>query len=279
MEPGERLLSRQELKLFNDEIFVRFGLFFRDNKIDFVSKRLLERLKVKKIKSFREYYKFLKESPGGEMEYVKLLDLLTIKETSFFRNTAHFEVLKETILPELKVKKAGDKKLTVWSAGCSSGEEPYSIAIVLLEIFGRFSDWDIKVIGSDISTAALLKAKRGVYSEKDVLPVPERLRKKYFSRQKDRFELVDEVRKLVEFRYTNIINETFLLKHLDIVFCRNVIIYFRDEIREAIIRNFHRSLNRGGYLFLGHAETIDFNFDGFEFIDLNKALVYKKVKG
>jgi len=273
------LLTEEQFKKYNEFIFAKCGLHFRINKLEFLSEKLNERIREKNFKSFDDYYEFLINSENHHVEFKKLLDILTTKETSFFRNLPQFEVLKEVVLPEIlkeKIKK-GDRRVKVWSAGCSRGQEPYSIAMTVVETIKLLSSWDIKIIASDISTKALIYAQKALYTNDEIKSVPS-LYLKYFSKTtQDSFALKNRIKKLVAFRYHNLIDELFY-KGQDIIFCRNVSIYFKKEIKDKLIEKFYKALNPGGYLFIGHSETIKDKQKFFKQLRIGNAIVYKKLQ-
>ena len=206
---------------------------------------------------------------------------MTINETSFFRNMPQFELLRLQVLPELVARKGQDalRGLRVWSAGCSTGAEPYTIAIIVLELLEKWPRWEFKLFASDLSLSVLKQARQGRY-EADKLrdSVPPELLRKYFDLAGEEYQIKEHVRRRVSFDYHNLKHENGL-DHLDIIFCRNVMIYFDDEERKRVIDKFHRSLNPGGYLFLGHSESLQGVDVRFEFVFADKGTAYKKPEG
>ena len=274
----ENRLTIEELDLFNERVFSRCGLFFRENRRDFVSQRLRERLDKNELESFDQYYRLLCYSPQGEREFTKLLDVLTTKETSFFRNAPQFKVLEKEVFPQLAARCRGTGTITVWSAGCSTGQEPYTAAMVGLETTRRCPGVKVQVQGTDISTRALLKAKKAVYPQRELEAVPRRFRVRYVEpqlREEDTFVLKSEVRDAVNFRYHNLASQDVDLR-FDVIFCRNVVIYFRRDVVAGIMQKLHGCLRDGGYLFIGHSETLNRVFDGFETVEFDEAVIYRK---
>ncbi|MGM0607435.1 MAG: CheR family methyltransferase [Candidatus Muiribacteriota bacterium] len=276
------IINDAEFQLFKDLIYKSSGMEFNQkNKLRF-SMRLKERMGELGFKNFNNYYSYLnKRSTESEIEVKILLDLLTVNETSFFRNKNHFKALKETILPELFKKKPSmfTKKvnINIWSAGCSMGQEPYSIAMTFLEAVGLKSrQINFQVYATDISDTALATAKEGVYDKKRLQNIPGLSLKKYFIDKGNKIEVKPEVKKLVTFMNTNLKTTTYL-SGLDVIFCRNVMIYFDEKMREFAVKGFHKALNPGGYLFIGHSESLSKYKDFFKFKVINGGIVYKGV--
>lgn len=272
-------ISEDEFRLFRDLIHRECGLYFADNKRAFVSSRIGKRLAAKSIGSFYRYYRYLKE--GGaeqEEELLQLLDLLTINETSFFRNAPQFEFLEAVVLPELVERKRteGDRRLRIWSAGCSTGEEPYSIAISALEAASPSSGWDVRVYASDLSLSALEKADGGIYSEEKIARVDTARRHRYFQRVDGGYRVRDELKRIVIYDFHNLKHENGL-GELDIVFCRNVLIYFVPEEQRAVVQKLVRALVPGGYLFLGHSESVQGVAENLKFVHHGRGTAYRKV--
>lgn len=272
-------ISDDEFRLFRDFIHQECGLYFADNKMAFVSSRIGKRLAAKSIGSFYRYYRYLKERGNEqEEELLHLLDVLTINETSFFRNQPQFEVLEQVVLPELIQEKTGcgESSLRIWSAGCSTGEEPYSIAISVLEQLPTRSGWDVRIYASDLSLSALEKATRGVYQESKVQDIARRRYRRFFEMCPDGHQVKDDVRRLVIYDFHNLKHENGL-GDLDIVFCRNVLIYFDPEEQQKVVRKLIRSLRPGGYLFLGHSESVQGTSPELKFVHHSRGTAYKKV--
>lgn len=271
-------ISEDEFRLFRDLIHRECGLYFSDSKRAFLSSRIGKRLVATSIGSFYRYYRYLKE--GGEEqeeELLRLLDILTINETSFFRNRPQFEFLEQVVLPEILQAKRMESapSLRVWSAGCATGEEPYSIAISALEAIALKRGWEIRVYASDLSLSALERADRGVYSEAKLQGVDPSRQRRYFEVVPEGFRVRDEVKRLVIFDFHNLKHENGL-GNLDIVFCRNVLIYFDPDEQERVVRKLVRALKPGGYLFLGHSESVQGKFDDLKFVYHGLGTAYRK---
>jgi chemotaxis protein methyltransferase CheR len=272
-------ISDDEFRLFRDFIHEECGLYFADNKMGFVSSRIGKRLAAKSIGSFYRYYRYLKQRGNEqEEELLQLLDVLTINETSFFRNQPQFEVLEQVALPELiRLKsESRDHSLRIWSAGCSSGEEPYSIAISVIEQLATRSSWDVRIYASDLSLSALEKATAGIYPESKLQDMDRRRRRRFFDPCSDGYRVKDELRRLVIYDFHNLKHENGL-GDLDIVFCRNVLIYFDPEEQKKVVGKLNRALRPGGYLFLGHSESLQGANAELKFVHHSRGTAYKKV--
>jgi len=225
--------------------------------------RLRKRLRALKMKTFKEYCEFLFEPEGMAQELVSMIDVVTTNKTDFFREPSHFEFMTRRAISELvRSSGAGLKRpFSIWSAGCSTGEEPYTIAMVMEEFALQVPDFDYVVLATDISTRVLEKAKMGIYEEGKVADIPDRMKKKYLLRSKDRnrkqVRIVPELRNSIRFGRLNFMEEDFGMKEdMDMVFCRNVIIYFNRVTQERFLVKLVRHLAPGGYLFVGHSETL-----------------------
>lgn len=273
------VMTPDEFKLFRDLIHNECGIFLKEEKRDFLKMRVEKRLKTLSIGSYFNYYRYVKDE-RNRRELSSLLDSITINETYFFRNTPQFEILREKVIPELieRKRKAGDYNLMAWSAGCATGEEAYSIAIEILEAIPDISRWNVQVIASDISWRCIEIGQSGVYSGEKLKDVPPGYLTKYFIYSGDIYQVMDNVKRLVIFDFHNLKHENGLTK-VDVVFCRNVMIYFDIEEQKRIVARFRKVLNKDGYLFLGHAESLQGIANGdFRFLYLNKGTAYQKVK-
>jgi chemotaxis protein methyltransferase CheR len=272
-------ISEDEFRLFRDLIHRECGLYFSDNKRQFLSSRIGKRLTARSMGSFYRYYRYLQE--GGreqEEELLRLLDILTINETSFFRNRPQFEFLEEVVIPSLsgEKKKRGDFLFRIWSAGCSTGEEPYSIAISALESLIPRSAWEIRIYASDLSLTALERADQAVYPEAKLQGVDSSRESRYFAESAAGFRIRDEVKRLVIYDFHNLKHENGL-RDLDVVFCRNVLIYFDPEEQERVVAKLVRALKPGGYLFLGHSESVQGKSEDLKFVHHGRGTAYRKV--
>ena len=260
-----------------DQIYKRTGMFFADSSKYLIQKRLSPRARELNFDSFQRYFYFLQYDPRSEAEFDLIYDLVTTNETYFFREPAQLKAFTEEIVPELLGKRSL-KRIRIWSAGCSSGEEPYSIAMLLQES-GWFQKASFEIFASDLNQQVLQKARRGIYRENAFRATSPELREKFFRREADgSWKVVDEIRNRVSFGRLNIYDEgrVSLLGHLDVVFCRNVIIYFDDASKRIVIRNFYNRLVDGGYLLLGHSESLISLSTQFKLKHLKNDMVYQK---
>jgi chemotaxis protein methyltransferase CheR len=230
-----------------------------------------------------EKYLNLLEAAGGkaEQEWKTLAIAITTGETYFFRDKGHFFLLENTILPELIKKKGRERTLRIWSAGCSSGEEPYSIAILLDMLLPEIEGWDVSITGTDVNEESLKKARLGVYSPWSFRMVGKDIQEKYFTRHKTVWEIGEKIKKMVRFQYDNLIVEALPYKNpdladVDIILCRNVFIYFEKKAISAVLKNFRKVLNPGGYLVTGHTELHGNDLKNFRLIMFPEAMVYQK---
>ena len=266
-------------RLLRDFIHDYCGIFFDDGSKFLLERRLNRRLEQHQLKSFEEYYHFLRYDRKREDEIVILVDNLTTNETYFFRESAQLNAFSEEILPELRERNAAKKSLRIWSAGCSTGEEPYTIAILLLESGDWWRDWQVEIMGSDINQRVLHTARKGVYKKGSHRATPPHMLKKYFSEEgRGDYRITDGVRRLVSFSYVNLLDpyKTSLIRDLDIVFCRNVIIYFDRDAKKKVIETFYGKLREGGYLLLGHSESLINLSTAFTLRTLRHDMVYQK---
>ncbi|MDH5509588.1 MAG: protein-glutamate O-methyltransferase CheR [Nitrospinota bacterium] len=251
------VINDREFETFRELIYQESGIRLRDNKKDLLRQRLNKRIRALGLGTFSEYYKLVNEDRSRK-ELTELIDAVSTNVTSFFREIKHFEFLTEKAIPEiLNKKKNGPFEFRVWSAACSTGEEPYSMLFTLLENEGLTSKWNIKLLATDISTKVLQKAIKGSYPATKMDSLPGGLLNKYFDLVDDDYVLKQKFRAMVNFRWFNLITARFPFKHkFDIIFCRNVMIYFDKPTREELIRKFTGALAPGGYLCIGHSESL-----------------------
>jgi chemotaxis protein methyltransferase CheR len=249
-------LSGGDLKRLCKLIYDHSGIVISSEKKIMLEGRLKRRLSKLNLASYGEYCEFL-FSGQAQDELIHLVDAVTTNKTDFFREKAHFDFLTAQALPEMS--RSGHEVL-VWSAGCSTGEEPYTLAMVLSQYASLHPDFRARVLATDISTAALAKAELGVFSGQVVRPVPPELRRKFFMRSRnpdsDLVRVVPELRALIEFRRLNLMEEFGIADRVDVIFCRNVIIYFDRPTQEKLFQRMSRQLKDGGYLFVGHSESL-----------------------
>jgi len=267
---------------FNDLtafIYKKSGIKFEDKKRYFINKRLQKRLEDMGMLSVREYLRFLKFKDDGE-EFQSLMNLLTVNETYFFREFGTLEAFAEYGLQEIaeeKLKK-GDKTLRIWSAGCSTGEEPYTLAIIVRELLDNVDDWDIEIVATDIDEVVLGKAQDALYDDRSVKDVPDEYYRKYFDSSRGCHIPTSQIRDMVTFEHLNLMDRVTMRKKrsFDFVFCRNVLIYFDDVSRKQVVDHFYISLNKGGYIFLGHSESVGRITTAFSMKRLGSNVAYFK---
>ena len=267
-----RFLSEDEFKQFRDHIYNESGIHFSESNRTILESRLKERLRKTGVEAIESYYKKIRDD---KEEMRTLLDTVTTNLTRFFRNNMHFQTLEHYVIPELVKYKQdkGNPKISVWSAGCSTGEEPYSIAMVLKDKVP--SNFKISVVASDLSLKSLMTAKEGYYPDNKMSGVPEKYLQRFFERKDGGYQVKDELKNLIRFDYHNLKFESGLTD-LDVVFCRNVIIYFDETAQKSVIEKFYRAMNNHSYLFIGHSESLFGMNTNFEFLKTDWAVIYRK---
>jgi len=268
-------LTDDEFRMFSDLIAKESGILIRESRRDVLHAKLQKRLQASQINSLYRYYKFITDRMPGNRELSNLIDSLTIHETSFFRNKPQFDLFADLVIPDLKRRNTSSKKLRLWSAGCSHGQEPYSMAMSLLSTLGFPLNWDVQILASDISRKAIETAQQGSYSEQDLEEVQQNLRSAFFERTGDGYHISQHVKNIVLFGQHNLKRDS-APEDLHVIFCRNVMIYFDAAEQNRLIEKFFTCLRPGGYLFLGHSETLIGVSDKFTYIHSDKAAVYQK---
>jgi len=276
----ERPLSRDTFRLLRDVIYDHCGIFFADDNAYLLERRLAPRIDALSLIDFPDYYRFLRSASPEQRraELEEIVDRVTTNETYFFREQYQLEALRQEILPELFQRRPRGKRLSIWSAGCASGEEAYTIAMLVTEL-GVFSDWDVRVFGSDISRKVLQIARKGVYGRASFRATDSRIQRRFFRETTDgKHQVRDEVRQLVSFGQINLIDEpmTMLVGEVDVILCRNVLIYFDHAARRRVIDTLYRKLVKGGHLLLGHSESLMNLTTAFELVHLKNDMVYRK---
>ena len=246
---------------FSAFIWSECGIKMPPGKKTMLEARLRKRLRAHGLETFEEYCEFVFGPGGLEVELVHLLDVVTTNKTDFFRDEAQFAYLLDTVIPALARRRRGSPALEIWSAGCSTGEEPWTIAMTCEEHRRTEPGFAYRIVATDLSTRVLAAAARGVYREERAAAIPEVLRRRYLLRSRDRVHglvrVVPELRARVSFRRVNLRQPPFPVRgDLDVIFCRNVLIYFDREFQRDLLAEFSARLAPGGYLFLGHTESI-----------------------
>lgn len=275
-------ISDEEFLQLRDFIYQQCGIFIAENRKYLVENRLSNRIKELNLKSYSDYYNFLRFDGSRRTELNKLFEVVTTNETSFFRNPPQLEVFQKSVLPDIldQCRKAGRKKLRIWSAGCSTGEEPYTLAIILHEVLkGEISSWDIKITANDLSEAVLAAAKRGVYNDYALRTTPKEIADAYFIKEDTQYKIKPELKSIISFGQINL-NDREQLKRVEksqIVFCRNVIIYFDDEMKRKVINAFYDNLEISGALLIGHSESLHNISRAFQLEHHKGTIVYRKM--
>lgn len=271
------VLSLERFRLLRDMINERCGLYFSDDNLFLLESRLSDRLSRLGLDSFDDYYHLLRYYPEAEAEMAEIIEVLTTNETYFFREEYQLRSFAADVLPKLAERLAPKRRLTVWSAGCSSGEEVYTLAMILLDS-ELFKGWDIRVLGNDISAQMLKKARKGVFGPASFRAARPEMVKRYFTETDEGMRICDKVRSVCHFGRANILSkeELLFIGRADAVFCRNVIIYFDKHSKLNAVSMFYKHLNPGGYLLLGHTESLINLSTAFELVHLSEDLVYRK---
>lgn len=273
-------LTQEEFVLFRDFIHEKAGIFFADNKMYLLKNRLAKRISDLGIRNYRDYFYRVKYD-AAMSEFSQLMNLITTNETSFFRNLPQLKSFSNEALPLIIKDKIDSKRprtLKIWSAGCSTGEEPYTLAIIVLESLKSTAGWNIEIIASDISEQVLQAARHGLYGEMTMRTTPPEMLHKYFTQAGDKYQIKAEVKNLVRFGSLNL-NDTrklAMFSGLDFIFCRNVMIYFSDEVKRQLVRGFYTALTPGGYLYIGHSESLHGISRAFKLVYFKNGLVYHK---
>ena len=302
------IFSQEQKKEFKNYIARRGGLYFKDHDLKNIEDVVIDRVKALGNTSVSDYYHYLTMSEKKEDELRELLNLLTINHTYFFRNEPHFKALKENVLPGIikrclssvncetldLLKGANDKTrptIRIWSAGCSTGQEPYSVAILLKELIDDMSQWDVHILATDVSEQALSVARTGIYNDSSMRHVPEEYVEKYFdkiepsfeqnnpniSQTSVKYEIRSEIKDMVTFAYFNLMEESFP-SGFDIILCRNVVIYFDFETTFKVMDKMYSSLLGNGYLFIGYSESLQLMYGRFKMVCLDDAICYSKLR-
>ena len=270
-------LTNHEYGLIKNLIHDKFGIHLGENKKALIAGRLNKIVKQNEFQNFKQYYNYLlKDATGVGMN--TLINRISTNHTYFFREKSHLEYFSKILLPNMveSVNKSGKKSIRIWSCGCSSGEEAYILAMLMLEFFGlEKNKWELAVLGIDISAEALKKARRGIYSKENIKRLPVSFKYKYFHvLENGVWQINDEVKELVLFRRMNLMKHVFPFKRkFHTIFCRNVMIYFDQPIRDNLIHKLHQVMKPGGHLFVGLSESLGRSDHNFRYVQPG---VYKK---
>jgi chemotaxis protein methyltransferase CheR len=275
----ELKMTDSEYRMFAELLRRHCGLHFGPDARYLLEKRLVRRLRALELNSFAAYHYRVRSAPAHDEELANLIDEITTNETYFFRERSQLRALIGEIFSELQEARRGTRRgpITVWSAGCSSGEEPFSIVILAMEA-GMTPGRDLHVYASDISRRMLRRARKGLYREASFRETEPTLRLKYFSEKDGLWRISDEVKKHVDFIHLNLLDRTkiALLGAMDVILCRNVIIYFDSDTKREVIQTFYEKIRPGGHLLLGHSESLINLSNSFELRHLSNDLVYRR---
>jgi chemotaxis protein methyltransferase CheR len=289
-------LTESELKLLQALVYQECGMHFDDRRTPFLQDRLQRRMKECQQDSFYSYYRLLL-SPTGKQELSLLVENLTVNETSFFRNKPQLDLFQRDVMNDLLRRKEGDRdyNLRVWSAGCSTGQEPYTIAMQVVDALSHYymrnprpldapvpkplvpAPWRVEILASDINYSVLRAAQDASYSEHQMVGVDYHYRLRYFDKMGDRYAVKKNVKELLHFDFHNLKTE-FLPQRNDVIFCRNVMMYFDEAEQKRLVEKFYRCLNSRGYLFVGHAESLLSLTEKFQMVHRNSGTAYQRVE-
>ncbi len=292
----EVAVNDAELKLLQTLVYQECGMYFDERRAHFLNDRIQRRLRATQLPSFYDYYRLL-TSREGKSELSALLENLTVNETSFFRNRPQIDLFHKNTLEELlsRKQKRRDWSLRIWSAGCSTGQEPYTLAMLVADALAYYylrnplpfempspkplipPPWKVEVLASDINYSVLRAAQEGCYAENHMEAVDYAYRLRYFDKLGERYAIKKTLKELVQFDFHNLKTE-FLPQRNDVIFCRNVMIYFDEAEQKRLIEKFYRCLNPEGYLFVGHAESLFGLTDKFRMIHVNNGTAYQRIE-
>lgn len=278
----ELKITDQEFVQLRDFIYDQCGIFVQDNRQYLMENRLANRIKSLNLRSFGEYFYFLQYDSDRRQELTRLFEVITTNETSFFRNPPQIQVFQNTILPAViaEQRKRGRRRLRIWSAGCSTGEEPYTLAICIHRVLGNeLPLWDVKITGNDLSARVVDAARNGAFSSYALRTTPKDVIEEYFEQDDRLFRVRSDIKRLVSFGQINLNDrhQLKLVERSEIVFCRNVIIYFDEEMKRRVINAFYDNLAPDGYLFIGHSESLHNITRAFKPEHHPGAIIYKKL--
>ena len=273
-------ISDKEFGLFQRLIYDESGINLTPAKKELLKSRLMKRLRERSFTSFKEYYTYVTEKDTTGEEMVSMLDCISTNLTEFFREIAHFDFLSKKVLPAVleNKRKKREKTIRIWSAGCSTGEEPYTIAMVLAENIQSIFEWDVKMLATDLSTRVLKKAKQGLYLKDRIKGISHQMLNTYFnccdSMHGNYYQIKEQLKNMIAFRRLNLTDEIFPFKgQFDFIFCRNVMIYFDKQTQAELVSKFYRHLAPDGYLFIGHSESLTGTDNRFRYV---RPTIYQK---
>lgn len=267
--------------LLRDLVYEKTGLMFEDRKRPFIQGRLAGRLLATATETPRDYYRYLRYSDPAGTEFQSLVEALTTNETYFFREFPQLQSFADEALPIITEAKRrlGDYNLNVWSAACSTGDEPYTLAIILRECLDDFDKWNVRILATDIDTQVLRTARRGAYSARNVKDVPPAYLKRYFrALNGEEYHVTAALKSMVTLEHLNLMDRPSMRKHrnFDFIFCRNALIYFNEVSCRHVLSSFYDSLVPGGYIFLGHSESVGRISAAYEMVRLGETITYRR---
>jgi len=275
------IMSGALFEIIRKYIYENTGIYFQDNKKYFLESRLQRRMNFLGIKTFEEYFDFLRAGRSGNAERRFFYEAITINETFFFRNQPQLDALASQIFPQIITLKSaqGKNKIRVWSAACSSGEEAYSIAMIFDDLIKpRFPNFELEIVGTDINNAVLETATNSMYRDYSVRNTPPYYLKKYFRQNGNTFDLVPEIKKVATFKLMNLFDDASMrsMINFDVIFCANVLIYFDQLSKTKVVAHLYNSLSKGGHLFIGYSETLHGISKAYKLISYPNTVGYKK---
>ncbi len=272
-------LTEAMFRVLRDFIYETCGIFYAEDGRGILESRLQQNIKKRQLNNFGDYYYFLKYDRQKDEEIALMIDSITIHETYFFRENKQLDTFMNEVLPELSERQKKTKRLRIWSAGCATGEEPYTLSMLLLEN-RNLRDFNIEIYATDISRSALAMARRGIYRETAFRSSDPYFQKTYFTKEESGFRISDRVKQPVVFLHLNLYEKGKwgLLPEMDAIFCRNVIIYFDAAAKKRVIDQFYQKLNEGGFLLLGHSESLITLSTDFLMRHFKNDLLYQKAK-
>lgn len=274
-------MNDEEFRLLRDFIYQHCGISFNEDSKFLLERRLGKRLQFHRLDNFKDYYYLLRYNKVKDQELNEVINIVTTNETYFFREDFQLKTFTDEIIPEIKVRKAAageEKKIRIWSAGCSTGEEPYTIAMLLLDRPQLIDGWQVEIVGTDISHRVLQVARKGVYGSSSFRNTDDAAIRRHFTPYEDKHRINDAVRSLVTISHLNLFDapRVSLLGRMDVIFCRNVIIYFDVLAKKKVIESFHQRLRPEGFLLLGHSESLMNITSAFALRHFINDMVYQK---
>jgi chemotaxis protein methyltransferase CheR len=271
------LLDTDTFKHLRDLIYEQTGIHFQDNKKYLLENRLQPRLRARRCSSFADYLNFLRFDPYRDGEFAELYTVITTNETYFFRDDAQLETFMTVIIPAVMKHNRDTKHVRIWSAACSTGDEPYTLALLLRD-YPPLANWSIDILATDISEGVLEVGRKGVYRAHSLRKLPSTLRTKYFTADGDDFTIAPHVKSLVRFMNLNLYDRPRLkmIRGLDVIFCRNCLIYFDHKAKHQIIGDLGEALRSNGYLIIGFSETLHDHSGSFNAVHVGRSVVYEK---